>query len=95
MPYVNPVMIFHHFAVEMSRIIVQNIQYFGAASNIRVDNLLAGLAGDLRRMQLSAQQKAPGGNASRSRPGLCSKQCAQNATFMNSATQHKITASGT
>ena len=88
-------MIFHHFAVEMSRTVVQNIQYFGVASNMRVENLLAGLAGDLRRMQLSAQQKAPGGNASRSRPGLCSKQCAQNATFMNSATQHKITASGT
>lgn len=76
-------------------IIVQNIQYFGTTSNIRVENLLAGLAGGLRRMQLSAQQKAPGGNASHSRPGLCSKQCAQNATFMNSATQHKITASGT
>ena len=28
-------------------------------------------------------------------PGLCSKWYAQNATFMNSATQHKITASGT
>lgn len=88
-------MIFHHIAKKMSMIIVQNIQYFGITSNIRVENLLAGLAGDLRRMQLSAQQKAPGGNASRSRPGLCSKQCAQNATFMNSATQHKITASGT
>lgn len=95
MTRVNRVMIFHHIAKEMSMIIVQNIQYFGRASNIRVENLLAGLAGDLRRMQLSAQQKAPGGNASRSRPGLCSKQCAQNATFMNSATQHKITASGT
>lgn len=92
---VNHVVIFHHIAKEMSMIIVQNIQYFGCTSNIRVENLLAGLAGDLRRMQLSAQQKAPGGNASRSRPGLCSKQCAQNATFMNSATQHKITASGT
>lgn len=88
-------MIFHHIAKGMSMIIVQNIQYFGCTSNIRVENLLAGLAGGLRRMQLSAQQKAPGGNASRSRPGLCSKQCAQNATFMNSATQHKITASGT
>ncbi len=88
-------MIFHHIAKGMSMIIVQNIQYIGTTSNIRVENLLAGLAGDLRRMQLSAQQKAPGGNASRSRPGLCSKQCAQNATFMNSATQHKITASGT
>lgn len=76
-------------------IIVQNIQYFGTTSNIRVENLLAGLAGDLRRMQLSGQQKAPGGNASRSRPGLCSKWYAQNATFMNSATQHRITASGT
>lgn len=88
-------MIFHHIAKGMSMIIVQNIQYFGTTSNIRVENLLAGLAGDLRRMQLSAQQKAPGGNASRSRPGLCSKWYAQNATFMNSATQHKITASGT
>ena len=95
MTCVNRVVIFHHIAKEMSMIIVQNIQYFGCTSNIRVENLLAGLAGDLRRMQLSAQQKAPGGNASRSRPGLCSKQCAQNATFMNSATQHKITASGT
>lgn len=76
-------------------IIVQNIQYFGTTSNIRVENLLAGLAGGQTYMQLSGQQKAPGGNASRSRPGLCSKQCAQNATFMNSATQHKITASGT
>ncbi len=95
MELVNYVVIFHHIAKEMSMIIVQNIQYFGCTSNIRVENLLAGLAGDLRRMQLSAQQKAPGGNASRSRPGLCSKQCAQNATFMNSATQHKITASGT
>ena len=88
-------MIFHHIAKGMSMIIVQNIQYFGTASNMRVENLLAGLAGGLRRMQLSGQQKAPGGNALRSRPGLCSKQCAQNATFMNSATQHKITASGT
>lgn len=95
MGLVNRVVIFHHIAKEVLMIVVQDIQYFGAASNIRVDNLLAGLAGDLRRMQLSAQQKAPGGYASRSRPGLCSKQCAQNATFMNSATQHKITASGT
>lgn len=95
MTRVNRVMIFHHIAKEMSMIIVQNIQYFGTTSNIRVENLLAGLAGDLRRMQLSGQQKAPGGNASRSRPGLCSKWYAQNATFMNSATQHKITASGT
>lgn len=76
-------------------IIVQNIQYFGAASNIRVKNLLAGLAGGQKHMQPSGQQKTPGGNASRSRPGLCSKWYAQNATFMNSATQHKITASGT
>ena len=76
-------------------IIVQNIQYFGAASNIRVENLLAGLAGGQKNMQPSGQQKTPGGNASRSRPGLCSKWYAQNATFMNSATQHKITASGT
>ena len=95
MTRVNRVMIFHHIAKEMSMIIVQNIQYFGTTSNMRVENLLAGLAGDLRRMQLSGQQKAPGGNASRSRPGLCSKWYAQNATFMNSATQHKITASGT
>ena len=86
MVLVNRVVIFHHIAKEVLMIVVQDIQYFGAASNIRVDNLLACLAGDLRRMQLSAQQKAP---------GLCSKQCAQNATFMNSATQHKITASGT
>lgn len=76
-------------------IIVQNIQYFGAASNIRVENLLAGLAGGQKHMQPSGQQKTPGGNASRSSPGLCSKWYAQNATFMNSATQHKITASGT
>ena len=76
-------------------IIVQNIQYFGAASNIRVENLLAGLAGGQKHMHPSGQQKTPGGNASRSRPGLCSKWYAQNATFMNSATQHKITASGT
>lgn len=95
MTRVNRVMIFHHIAKEMSMIIVQNIQYFGTTSNMRVENLLAGLAGDLRRMQLSGQQKAPGGNASRSLPGLCSKWYAQNATFMNSATQHKITASGT
>lgn len=95
MTRVNRVMTFHHIAKGMSIIIVQNIQYFGTTSNIHVENLLAGLAGDLRRMQLSAQQKAPGGNASRSRPGLCSKWYAQNATFMNSATQHKITASGT
>lgn len=88
-------MIFHHIAKGMSMIIVQNIQYFGTASNMRVENLLAGLAGGQKYMQPSGRQKAPGGNASRSRPGLCSKQCAQNATFMNSATQHKITASGT
>ena len=88
-------MIFHHIAKEMSIIVVQDIQYFGAVSHMRVENLLAGLAGDLRRMQLSAQQMAPGGNASHSLPGLCSKWYAQNATFMNSATQHKITASGT
>lgn len=76
-------------------IIVQNIRYFGTTSNIRVENLLAGLAGGQKYMQPSGRQKAPGGNASRSRPGLCSKWYAQNATFMNSATQHKITASGT
>ena len=70
MVLVNRVVIFHHIAKEVLMIVVQDIQYFGAASNIRVDNLLAGLAGDLRRMQLSAQQKAPGGNASRSLPGL-------------------------
>lgn len=88
-------MIFHHIAKKMSMIIVQNIQYFGTISNIRVENLLAGLAGGQKYMQPSGRQKAPGGNASRSRPGLCSKWYAQNATFMNSATQHKITASGT
>lgn len=88
-------MIFHHIAKGMSMIIVQNIQYFGTTSNIHVENLLAGLAGGQRYMQPSGRQKAPGGNASRSRPGLCSKWYAQNATFMNSATQHKITASGT
>ena len=88
-------MIFHHIAKGMSMIIVQNIQYFGITSNIRVENLLAGLAGGQKYMQPSGRQKAPGGNASRSRPGLCSKWYAQNATFMNSATQHKITASGT
>ena len=88
-------MIFHHIAKGMSMIIVQNIQYFGTTSNIRVENLLAGLAGGQRYMQPSGRQKAPGGNPSRSRPGLCSKWYAQNATFMNSATQHKITASGT
>lgn len=88
-------MIFHHIAKGMSMIIAQNIQYFGTTSNIRVENLLAGLAGGQKYMQPSGRQKAPGGNASRSRPGLCSKWYAQNATFMNSATQHKITASGT
>lgn len=88
-------MIFHHIAKGMSMIIVQNIQYIGTTSNIRVENLLAGLAGGQKYMQPSGRQKAPGGNASRSRPGLCSKWYAQNATFMNSATQHKITASGT
>lgn len=76
-------------------IIVQNIQYFGTTSNIRAENQLAGLAGGQKYMQPSGQQKAPGGSASRSLPGLCSKWYAQNATFMNSATQHKITASGT
>lgn len=95
MELVNYVVIFHHIVKEASMIIVQNIQYFGCTSNIRFENLLAGLAGSQKYMQLSGQQKAPGGNASRSRPGPCSKQCAQNATFMNSATQHKITASGT
>lgn len=95
MTRVNRVMIFHHIAKGMSMIIVQNIQYFGTTSNIRVENLLAGLAGGQKYMQPSGRQKAPGGNASRSRPGLCSKWYAQNATFMNSATQHKITASGT
>ena len=49
-------MIFHHIAKEMSMIIVQNIQYFGAASNIRVENLLAGLAGGQMLMQPSGQQ---------------------------------------
>lgn len=88
-------MIFHHIVKGMSMIIVQNIQYFGTTSNIRIENLLAGLAGGQKYMQPSGRQKAPGGNASRSRPGLCSKWYAQNATFMNSATQHKITASGT
>ena len=88
-------MIFHHIVKGMSMIIVQNIQYFGTTSNIRVENLLAGLAGGQKYMQPSGRQTAPGGNASRSRPGLCSKWYAQNATFMNSATQHKITASGT
>ena len=86
MTRVNRVMIFHHIAKGMSMIIVQNIQYFGTTSNIRVENLLAGLAGGQTYMQLSGRQKAP---------GLCSKWYAQNATFMNSATQHKITASGT
>lgn len=95
MTRVNRVMIFHHIAKEMSIIVVQDIQYFGAVSNMRVENLLAGLVGSQKHMQLSGRQKAPGGNASRSLPGLCSKWYAQNATFMNSATQHKITASGT
>ena len=76
-------------------IIVQNVRYFGWTSTIRVENLLTGPAGSQKHMQLSGRQKAPGGNASRSLPGLCSKWYAQNATFMNSATQHKITASGT
>ena len=67
---VNHVVIFHHIVKEVLMIVVQDIQYFGTTSNIRVENPLAGLAGDLRRMQLSAQQKAPGGNALRSRPGL-------------------------
>ncbi len=88
-------MIFHHIAKEILMIAAQDIQYFGVASNMRVENLLAGLAGGQTYMQLSGRQKAPGGNASRSLPGLCSKWYAQNATFMNSATQHKITASGT
>lgn len=47
---VNRVVIFHHIAKEVLMIVVQDIQYFGAASNMRVENLLAGLAGDLRRM---------------------------------------------
>lgn len=88
-------MFFHHIAKEVLMIVVHDIQYFGTTSNIRVENLLAGLAGGQKYMQPSGRQKAPGGNASRSRPGLCSKWYAQNATFMNSATQHKITASGT
>ena len=95
MELVNRVVIFHHIAKEVLMIVVQDIQYFGTTSNIRVENLLAGLAGGQKYMQPSGRQKAPGGNASRSRPGLCSKWYAQNATFMNSATQHKITASGT
>lgn len=95
MALVNRVVIFHHIAKEVLMIVVQDIQYFGTASNMRVENLLAGPAGSQKHMQLSGRQKAPGGNASRSRPGLCSKWYAQNATFMNSATQHKITASGT
>ena len=80
MVLVNCVVIFHHIAKEVLMIVVQDIQYFGAASNIRVDNLLACLAGDLRRMQLSAQQKAPGGNPTPYPPGLCSKKIAKNAT---------------
>ena len=95
MTRVNRVMIFHHIAKEVLMIVVQDIQYFGCTSNMRVENLLAGLAGGQKYMQLSGQQKAPGGNALRSLPGPCSKWYAQNATFMNSATQHKITASGT
>ena len=94
-PYVNPVMIFHHFAVEMSRIVVQNIQYFGVASNIRVENSPSGPSGGREPYAASGQQKAPGGNASRSLPrGFDPKWYAQNATFMNSATPHRITASG-
>ena len=95
MELVNRVVIFHHIAKEILMIAAQDIQYFGVASNMRVENLLAGLAGGQTYMQLSGRQKAPGGHASRSRPGRCSKWYAQNATFMNSATQHKITASGT
>jgi len=49
----NRAVIFHHIAKEVLMIVVQDIQYFGVASNMRVENLLAGLAGDLRRIQLS------------------------------------------
>ncbi len=41
-------MIFHHIAKRMSKIIVQDIQYFGVNSNIRVENPLAGLAAGQR-----------------------------------------------
>lgn len=57
MTHVNPVMIFHHFAVEMSMIVVQNIQYFGATSNIRVENSLFGPAGGREHMRLPGSKK--------------------------------------
>ena len=88
-------MTFHHFAVEMSRIVVQNIQYFGATSNIRVENSLAGPAGGREHMRLPGSKKPREGTPRVPSRGLCSKWDAQNATFMNSATQHRITASGT
>ena len=51
-------MTFHHFVVEMSRIVVQNIQYFGVASNIRVEYSLAGPAGGREHMRLPGSKKA-------------------------------------
>ena len=50
-------MIFHHFAVEMSRIVVQNIQYFGATSNIRVENSISGSDGGREHMRLPGSKK--------------------------------------
>ena len=85
-------MIFHHFAVEMSRIVVQNIQYFGVVSNIRVENSLSGPAGGREHMRLPGSKKPREGTHRVSSRGF---DLIQNATFMNSATQHRITASGT
>ena len=70
MTHVNPVMIFHHFAVEMSRIVVQNIQYFGATSNIRVENSISGPAGGREHMRLPGSKKPRAGTQSVTTPGL-------------------------
>lgn len=61
MTHVNPVMIFHHIAKGMSMIVVQNIQYFGVASNIRVENSLSGPAGDREHMRLPGSKKPRAG----------------------------------
>ena len=61
MTHVNPVMIFHHIAKGMSMIVVQNIQYFGVASNIRVENSLFGPAGGREHMRLPGSKKPRAG----------------------------------
>lgn len=88
-------MIFHHFAVEMSRTVAQNIQYFGVASNIRVENSISGPDGGREHMRLPGSKKPREGTHRVPFPGALIEWYAQNATFMNSATQHRITASGT